>query len=478
MNDYTEPPRAPNEAPNHQARTSPAGAESARFFLRTDWLSFGMTTALALGGYLLTLAPQVTLGFSGVFSVGAMYAGVPHPPGYPLWTIYAWIFTVLLPFSNVAWRVAVSSAVAGALACGVIALMVSRGGVLIVEAIPGFKRLKPKAESLLRVVSGSVAGLAFGFDGAFWGRAVVADVWPLSVLLLSIVLCSLMRWMQAPDQKRFLCAAFFVYGLTISNSQALLTAAFGLQLLVMFGDRELGRDILFANTILFIAGWAADSMDYLPWPESYEAQVNPLRAIFLLIGIGSVLLCIALTIKTRRFLTKWRTIFVSGVMFVLGASIYFYVPIASMTNPPINWGYARTVTGFFHALTRGQYERVHLTDSFGRLVEQMRMYGEIAVTEFGLVYLFIALVPFCFLRRMQSRERGWVLGLMAVYFCLALLMLVVLNPTNDRQSRELTKVFFSASHLVLAVWTGCGLVLLGSLLARARDSDRSGSRTA
>ena len=68
-------------------------------FERTDWLSFGVTTALALTVYLMTLAPEVTLGFAGIFSVGAMYGGVPHPPGYPLWTMSAWLFVKLLPVS-------------------------------------------------------------------------------------------------------------------------------------------------------------------------------------------------------------------------------------------------------------------------------------------------------------------------------------------------------------------------------------------
>src|SRR5689334_5677780 len=83
-----------------------------------DWLSFAVTTLLALTGYLLTLAPEVTLEWSGILGTAAMYGGVGPPQGYPVWTIYSWLFIKLLPFSNPAWRVAVGSAVAGALACG------------------------------------------------------------------------------------------------------------------------------------------------------------------------------------------------------------------------------------------------------------------------------------------------------------------------------------------------------------------------
>lgn len=160
---------------SHRANEATSATRNVRFFHRTDWLSFGITTVLALTVYLGTLAPNVTLGFSGILSVGAMYAGVPHPPGYPLWTLYAWVFTELLPFSNIAWRAAVASAVAAALACGFISLFVSRGGAAMVEDVPGVKKLEPREQNALRMVCGFAAGIVFGLNGTFWGRAVVAD---------------------------------------------------------------------------------------------------------------------------------------------------------------------------------------------------------------------------------------------------------------------------------------------------------------
>src|SRR5438876_1829647 len=104
-------------------------------FRRIDWVSFLVTTLLVFIGYWWTLAPDLTLEDSGELATGAFYAGVPHPPGYPVWTLYSWLFTVILPVANVAWRVAVSSAVAGALSCGLLALLVSRGSSLMIEGI-------------------------------------------------------------------------------------------------------------------------------------------------------------------------------------------------------------------------------------------------------------------------------------------------------------------------------------------------------
>src|SRR5687768_10476922 len=57
-------------------------------FRKVDWLTAGAAALLVLIGYIYTLAPDVTLEDSGELAVGSYYAGVPHPPGYPVWTIY------------------------------------------------------------------------------------------------------------------------------------------------------------------------------------------------------------------------------------------------------------------------------------------------------------------------------------------------------------------------------------------------------
>src|SRR6187401_2926481 len=118
-------------------------------------------------------SPDMTLQDSGELAVASMYAGVPHPPGYPVWTMYTWFFTKILPFSNIAWRVGVSSAVAGALTCGLIALMVSRGSSMIIEGIGELKNINRRIEGAICVVAGFAAGMLFGYNGFMWSQAVI-----------------------------------------------------------------------------------------------------------------------------------------------------------------------------------------------------------------------------------------------------------------------------------------------------------------
>ena len=155
-------------------------------------------------------------------------------------------------------------------------------------------------------------------------------------------------------------------------------------------------------------------------------------------------------------------------MLALGLSVYLLLPFFSATNPPLNTGYARTVEGFVHTLTRGQFESVRPTGSFGRYAEQLWMYGDSARASFGVIYALPVLILFWFFRRLGAGERRWMLGLLAVFLCLTLLMIALLNPSPDRSDLVLVERFYGASHLILAIWVGYGLALLGTIMTRAK----------
>jgi Flp pilus assembly protein TadD/phage shock protein PspC (stress-responsive transcriptional regulator) len=581
-------------------RVTPGPAAKA-MFRKADWVSFSLTTLFVFVGYYLTLAPNLTLEDSGELATGSFYAGVPHPPGYPVWTIYTWLFTVLVPVSNVAWRVALSSAVAGAFACGVIALLTSRGSSMILEGIDALKGIERKWEDALCVVSGYVAGMLLGFNGFMWSQAVIVEVYTLSVLSLMGVLCCLLRWVYAPEQTRYLYWAFFLFGICFTNHQTLIVAAMGIEVAVLAARPKLGRDLFAANSIVYLVGLILRATGGL---ETFENVIMFL--IFNLVGIGSLYIVYWFSVKAKlshkliavathflfnvliwflwqaarmkegaavatvdknftllliffnpglitlaylyhllagtaeRVLTDWAPVVVLGLFWILGSLFYFYMPIASMTNPPLNWGYPRTVEGFIHALTRGQYEKTNPTSDPLRLIDQLRTYLEGAVAEFNMVYLLIGLVPvaylffrqansaerkgwawltgvygflcmmillaaakhhalpsslfgfsgvgvgivcgyvfvilaalpFLFFRLMDRPERAWLGGLSTIYVGLAFLLLVLLNLSLDKQSREMNRVFFTASHVMIAMCIGYGLSIIGALVATHYDRFR------
>jgi hypothetical protein len=427
-----------------------------------DWVAFAATTLTVISGYLLTLAPQVTLGFSGIFSTAAMHGGVPHPPGYPIAVIWQQAFVTLLPVSNIAWRVAVSSAVAGALACGLIAAMVSRFGSERLSS------MESRSSIAAQIVCGWTAGMIFGFNGSFWGRAVIADVWTLTILLLTSVIFLIHRWSLAPRRKGFLYLGCFAYGLTLTNSQMMLAAAPALPALVAVGDRELARDILLVGCAVSVAGLIEGCTGVFDLvPDSKLGSLFPLHA---LVGLAVMAAATILVVKTRRVLTEWKRMLGCTTAFAIGLLPYLYVPVSSMTNPPMNWGYARTTGGFFHVVSRGQYERVIPTANVRTFAKQMGTYARSAATDFGWLYLPFAFVPWIAYRRLLPSLRSWFGASLVMFACLSLLMIVALNPPAHADGVRATKVFFSASYMVLAIWAGCGLLVL---VGKIRSDDAS-----
>jgi len=102
------------------------------FFSKFDRAAFWAGAAISFLVYFLTCAPTVSLEDCGELATAGDYAGVPHPLGYPSWTMCAWVFSRLLSWvafrgqPNPAWAIAVMSAFWGALACGITAMLVSR----------------------------------------------------------------------------------------------------------------------------------------------------------------------------------------------------------------------------------------------------------------------------------------------------------------------------------------------------------------
>src|ERR1051325_251499 len=530
------PAKASTPAPKSgPIRVEPPKGPVAPLFRPIDWWGFLLVSLVVMVGYMLTLAPNVTLEDSGELSTGSFYAGIPHPPGYPVWSIYTWCFTRILPIGNVAWRVGVASAFAGAIACGIIAMMVSRGSRMLMESLPELKELDPKLEEMLCLASGFVGGLLMGFNGYYWSQAVIVEVYTLSVLSLVLVMIFLLRWLYAPQQKRYLYAALFVFGICFTNHQTLIVAAIGIEVLVAAAQPKLGRDLFLGNSIIYLGAVLLKASGSL---HMFDGN-PPLFVIFNVVGILSLIACAWLVVQTRGIFTETVPVIIMGVLWVAGAAFYFYMPVASMSNPPLNWGYPRTVEGFWHALQRGQYEKANpanIIDEPDRFAGQVWQYFTGCVDEFNLVYLALALIPFAVLavnlrrdggakdmrllglinsgivalflvaaalsgyakgsnwdakglvhlawffivillfidllvlvhvmiRFLNKPERAWMFGLGAIYLGLALMLLILLNPAPDKQSKELNRVFFTSSHVMLAMWTGYGLALLGALLA-------------
>lgn len=438
------------------------------FFRRADWAAFWTVLILALGGYVATLAPTVTLEDSGELVVAADYLGVPHPPGYPIWTLGAWLFQWIFDFvrfhghPNPAWGVAFFSAFSGAMACGLLALLVSRCAADIVRRIPRFDQaLGARTEQVFCWVGGVAGGLLLAFSPVMWSQAVIAEVYSLNALFQMLVFVLLYRWMCRPQERGALYVMAFAFGLGLTNHQTLLFVGVALALGIMVREEALFRDFVVTAGAMAAVGalnWAAGKFHL----ESLSWVAGPSQPGFWI----TTALVVGIPLAAAWVLPNGRTVCLTILLAELGLAFYAFMPFASEQNPPMNWGYPRTWEGFIHAVSRGQYEAIKPTELFSsKFIEQFFGFLTSLRQQFSLPLLLAGFIPFTAwqfnVRRRRLRALPVALGLTLVS-----LVFVALEHVGD-QGDPLAAMAVTAGKAVSALVIGMALVGMALLFIEA-----------
>lgn len=451
------------QAPPAEEKAAFFDHQSGAFFRRLDWGAFWTAFLIVFGVYCYTLAPTVTLEDSGELAVASDYLGVPHPPGYPIWTLVTWFFQWIFHGvkyygqPNPAWSVGLSSAFFGALACGILALLVSRSGA---DMLRSMKRatdvLGYSTESLLCWVGGVASGLLLGFSPVLWSQSVIVEVYALNAFFQMLILLLTYVWMCRPKDDKILYVTAFIFGLGLTNHQTLVFVALGLVAAIWFRDRRFFRDCLAALFIVVSAYlfWQVKQMPPDLSPEALRSKhlTTTLALLFLVAPVGLFLI-------ERKLMTEWKRVLAVAALVGLGVSFCAFMPFSSEQNPPINWGYPRTPEGFKHAITRGQYEKITPSDIFTpKFLAQMASYLRDLRQQFTLPIALLGLIPFVFFGKIDRKARTWLITTLVAFISLSFILLTFQNPQLDIQTLFIGRVQFIQSHAVYAIWLGYGLI--------------------
>lgn len=358
---------------------------SAPFFRRVDWSSFWTATLISFAVYFLTAAPSVTLEDAGELAVAGDYLGVPHPPGYPIWTICAWIFARLFSFvtfrgqPNPAWAIAVLSGLFGAIATGMTAMLITRTSADMLRDMegddtsggdlsngdanaPALREGRAATSRDVQAVergrnalcwTGGVAGsLIFAFSPVMWSQSTIVEVYTLNAVFLMWIFLLSYRWMRRPSDRTLWLTAF-VFGLGMTNYQVLLLAAVPLMIVVFLKDVALFRDFLlaaipFVVTLGILKLGAEPSKPgfakHRPY-EGYEALlgpplVSPIWYVLIVAALLAVVIgCVLLGLRERQGKSRASsddatipvTLLVSGGALLVLALLF--VPAAAAIPP-------------------------------------------------------------------------------------------------------------------------------------------------
>jgi hypothetical protein len=364
--------------------------------------------------YFSTLAPSITWrhdGADGGDLIAAAYTlGIPHPTGYPLYVLLAKLFT-FLPWGDIAYRVNLMSAF---FAAATVPLVYLASSILLTPTVapdkgPVLSTAEGWSDRIAAPVASVTAALAFAFSPVFWSQAVIAEVYTLNAFFVALTIYLLSYCAKTRTYSSGPCLFYslaFFYGLSLGNHLSML----------------------------------------------------------LLLPVG---LFLVLRGEYRRFL-KYKTLITAYAFFLLGLSVYLYLPLRAAQHPPINWGDPHTGSGFAWLVSARLYRQFVFALPWKYIPARVSAWSALLIQQFGWWGLFLELIGLWF---WWNEDRIFCV-LLAIFVLISSIYAIGYNTTDSY-------IYLIPSFLVMALWLGkgvhCVLIAFRELLGRIARTARSSS---
>ena len=193
---------------------------------------------------LITSSPTVCTGDSGELITASSTLGIAHPPGYPLYVLLGKIFSILIPYGNIAYRINCMSVFFGALSCGIIFLIIK---ALILN---GSFSIKISKNSLW--FCAFITALTLSFSHHLWSQSIQTKggIYTLNAFFMTMLLYSLIT-------EQNILLIIFLCGIGLGNHHT-LTFYFPGVLLYLILNKKIEFSIKKINIylLLFILGFS------------------------------------------------------------------------------------------------------------------------------------------------------------------------------------------------------------------------------
>ncbi len=322
--------------------------------------------------YLLTIEPSASFWDCGEFIASSYKLEVGHPPGNPVFQLFARIATLFGDASHAAVLVNALSAICSALTIFFLYLTI----VWLVKRI-----LKPSedgtyslGQTIAILGSGLVGALAYCFSDTFWFSAVEGEVYAMSSLFTALVFWAMTKWYDCADEpyaNRWIVLIAFLMGLSIGIHLLNLLAIPAIVFMYYFRQKE---DYTFWQYVkIFLVGVVILALILfliIPWLPKLAAYfdlffVNVLglgyntgAAFFMIVLLA---LCFWGIFKTKQAgKVFWNTVLLSFTVIVIGFSIFTVDIIRSAAKTPTNEYQPDNAFTLVRYLSREQYGKTPL----------------------------------------------------------------------------------------------------------------------
>ena len=307
-------------------------------------------TLVALVTYMLTLESGASFWDCGEFIASSYKFEVGHPPGNPVFQLFARIFTIPFSGDDVAMAVNALSALCSAFTIFFLYLTTA---FLLKRVVPRREDGSFSLSGAIAVIGGSaIASLVYTFSDTFWFSAVEGEVYAMSSLFTAMVFWAMTRWYEqadSPHANRWIVLISFLMGLSIGVHLLNLLTIPALVFLYFYKKNESGEYTtkqflgIFLQGVIVLAVVYFGIVPFMPKAAAYVDLffVNTLHlpfntgAIFFLVAVFA--LCFwgaARTYRKGKVFANTAILCFTSIM--IGFSLFSICVIRSSAKTPTN----------------------------------------------------------------------------------------------------------------------------------------------
>jgi len=300
--------------------------------------------------YLMTIEPTASFWDCGEFIASSYKLEVGHPPGNPVFQLFARFFTMFADAAHAAVAVNAMNAICSALTIFFLYLTIVFFAKRVVK--PSEDGTYTRAKAIAIFGSGAVGALAYTFSDTFWFSAVEGEVYAMSSLVTALVFWAMTKWYEQADTpyaNRWIVLISFLMGLSIGIHLLNLLAIPALVFMFYYKKRENGHYSMweyvkiFLVSVIILAVILFGIIPYLPKIAAYfdlffvntlGLPFNSGAAFFMTALLGVCFWGLFRTMKRQQVFAN--TVLLCFTTIVIGFSLFTIVIIRSSAKTPTN----------------------------------------------------------------------------------------------------------------------------------------------
>ena len=319
--------------------------------------------------YLMTIEPTASFWDCGEFIASSYKLEVGHPPGNPVFQLFARFFTMFFDSQHAAMAVNGMNAICSALTIFFLYLTTVFFAKRVVK--PSDDGTYSVAKAIAIFGSGAVGALAYCFSDTFWFSAVEGEVYAMSSLFTALVFWAMTKWYEQADTpyaNRWIVLISFLMGLSIGIHLLNLLAIPALVFMFYYKKRENGHYSLweyvkiFLISVVILAVILFGIIPYLPKFAAYfdlffvnvlGLPFNSGAAVFMILLLGLCFWGLFRTMDRQQVFAN--TVLLCFTTIVIGFSLFSIVIIRSSAKTPTNEYQPDNPFTLIRYLSREQY---------------------------------------------------------------------------------------------------------------------------